>query len=145
MSIDNDRVRESTSHEVNEEIERQIVDRIREYSGRSRAEISERIDELEREWDIERILQTNASVLALSGLTLGLTHSRKWFVLPGLVLPFLLQHAVQGWCPPLPVFRRLGIRTRREIDLEKYALKYLRGDFDVSEPEPETALRAAGA
>lgn len=34
----------------------------------------------------------------------------------------LLQHGLQGWCPPLPVLRRLGVRTRGEIDREKYAL-----------------------
>jgi hypothetical protein len=50
-------------------------------------------------------------------------------VVPGVVLPFLFQHAVQGWCPPLPVLRRLGVRTREEIDREKYALQVLRGDF----------------
>jgi hypothetical protein len=42
---------------------------------------------------------------------------------------FLLQHAIQGWCPPLPVFRRLVYRTQSEIDYERYALKSLRGDF----------------
>jgi hypothetical protein len=45
------------------------------------------------------------------------------------VAGFLLQHAVQGWCPPVPVFRRLGFRTQTEIDYERYALKVLRGDF----------------
>lgn len=48
--------------------------------------------------------------------------NKKWFLLPGVVLPFLLQHGLQGWCPPLAVFRRLGVRTRGEIDQEKYAL-----------------------
>lgn len=47
-----------------------------------------------------------------------------------------LQHAVQGWCPPVPVFRRLGIRTAREIDLERYGLKAIRGDFnDLTESQ----------
>jgi hypothetical protein len=50
------------------------------------------------------------------------------------VLPFLFQHAVQGWCPPVPLFRRLGVRTRKEIDAEKYALKAVRGDFDELPP-----------
>ena len=27
------------------------------------------------------------------------------------VLAFLLQHALQGWCPPMPVFRWLGFRA----------------------------------
>lgn len=73
---------------------------------------------------VERMLEVNASMLALTGLALALavTVNRKWLLLPGIVLPFLLQHGLQGWCPPLPVLRRLGVRTRGEIDREKYAL-----------------------
>lgn len=54
-------------------------------------------------------------------------------MLPALVAGFLLQHSVQGWCPPISLFRRLGVRTATEIDEERYALRALRGDFrDVS-------------
>lgn len=55
---------------------------------------------------------------------------RRWFILPGIVAGFLLQHAVQGWCPPVALFRRLGFRTASEIEAERYALKIIRGDFD---------------
>ncbi len=55
---------------------------------------------------------------------------RRLFVLPAIVAGFLLQHAVQGWCPPIPIFRRLGIRTASEIDSERYALKVIREDFN---------------
>ena len=59
---------------------------------------------------------------------------------------FLLQHAVQGWCPPVPVFRRLGVRTQTEIDEERYALKALRGDFHhAAVQEAGRALEAARA
>jgi len=118
-----DRVRSSTASHVNEEIDLQTDINIQRYKGKSRAEILERIQMLDKEWDIERVLEVNASTLALSGLILGLTKNRKWLFLPGIVLPFLLQHGLQGWCPPLPLLRRLGIRTRGEIDREKYALK----------------------
>jgi hypothetical protein len=50
-------------------------------------------------------------------------------------LAFLVQHAVQGWCPPLVVLRRRGVRTRREIEEERYALKALRGDFSGLPPD----------
>jgi hypothetical protein len=30
----------------------------------------------------------------------------------------------------VPLLRRAGVRTREEIDREKFALKFLRGDFD---------------
>jgi hypothetical protein len=92
--------------------------------------IEARLCELEREWDIERTLEVNGSVLALTGLALGVTRGAKWFLLPAAVAGFCLQHALQGWCPPLSLFRRLGIRTQREIDEEVFALRYLRGDFD---------------
>jgi hypothetical protein len=118
-----DRVRSSTASDVNEQIDLQTDINIQQYKGKSTAEILERIQMLDKEWDIERVLEVNASSLALTGLILGLTKNRKWLFLPGIVLPFLLQHGLQGWCPPLPLLRRLGIRTRGEIDREKYALK----------------------
>jgi hypothetical protein len=46
-------------------------------------------------------------------------------------LVFFFQHSVQGWCPPLPILRHFKIRTSKEIEQEKYALKILRGDFDA--------------
>lgn len=79
---------------------------------------------------MERTLEANAASIALLGLGLGALVSRRFFVLPGVVAGFLLQHAVQGWCPPVPIFRRLGFRTAREIASERYALKVLRGDFN---------------
>lgn len=81
-----------------------------------------RLDELEREWDVERVLQVNASSLAMTGLALGVTRDRRWLLIPFVVFSFFLQHAVQGWCPPVPVLRRLGVRTRQEIDRETHAL-----------------------
>jgi hypothetical protein len=142
-----DRVRENTDAGVNLDIDREIEVSVREYATRSAADIPQRIEELDREWDMERLLETNASALAFTGLVLGLTHSKKWLMVPGIVLPFLFQHAVQGWCPPVPVFRRLGVRTRKEIDREKYALKALRGDFDDVEtlPRAEAALEAVNS
>ncbi len=118
-----DRVRSSTAGHVNEEIDHQTDINIHHYKDKNREEILERIQMLDKEWDIERVLEVNASTLALSGLILGVTKNRKWLFLPGIILPFLLQHGLQGWCPPLPLLRRLGIRTRGEIDREKYALK----------------------
>jgi hypothetical protein len=142
MSEEN-RVRKNTAGFINQEIDEQILDNVKEYAGRGRNEISYRIKELDREWDIERILEMNASAIALAGLLLGITTNKKWFFVPGIVLPFLFQHALQGWCPPVPVLRRFGVRTREEIDREKYALKALRGDFLKKTPTPYEAEQAA--
>ena len=126
-----DRVRAHTAAHVNEEIGRATERNIIRAAGLSKAALSRRIAELDEEWDIERYLEMNASALAFSGIALGLLVNKKFFALPALVLPFLFQHAVQGWCPPMPILRRRGIRTRKEIDTEKFALKALRGDFDL--------------
>ena len=123
------RVEQHTDEAVNEQI-RSETERNISYVGRQgRDEISRRLSELDHEWDMERTLEANAASVALLGLGLGTFVNRRFFVLPAVVAGFLLQHAVQGWCPPVPVFRRLGFRTAREIASERYALKVIRGDF----------------
>src|SRR5690349_10544360 len=103
-----DHVRHATAPEVNHEIDRRTTSNIRRYANSSEEIVHRRIEELDREWDIERTLEVNASTLALSGLLLGVTVDRKWLALPAVVLSFLLQHGLQGWCPPLPILRRMG-------------------------------------
>ena len=124
-AADADRVRRATSLEWNQRIDQVTESNIQSYVNSSHAVIQKRIEELDEEWDVERVLEVNASTLALTGFALGVTVNRKWLALPAVVMAFLLQHGVQGWCPPLPLLRRLGVRTRGEIDREKYALKTL--------------------
>jgi hypothetical protein len=121
------RVEVNTDQEINERIRRELEARVYYYAQRP-SEIDNRLRELDQEWDIERVLETNAGIVSLLGVTLGAMRSR-WFILPALAAAFLIQHAVEGWCPPVPVFRRLGIRTAREINHERFSLKALRGDF----------------
>ena len=91
--------------------------------------IDRRLNELQVEWDIERILEANAAAFSLVGLALGKTVHPRFYWLSAGVAAFLFQHAVQGWCPPMAVFRRMGIRTSEEIEAERTALQLLRGDF----------------
>jgi hypothetical protein len=79
------------------------------------------------------------------GLGLGVFKDRRWLAIPALVQGFFLMHALQGWCPPLPVLRRLGFRTVMEIDRERNALKALRGDFAKSKKNVKAAWRAVEA
>lgn len=125
-----ERVPASTADHVNATIRRQTVANIERYRHASPAEIEARLSELEHEWDIERTLEANAATASLVGLTLGATVDRRWFAFPAVVAGFLLQHALQGWCPPVPVFRRLGFRTAHEIDEERCALMAFRGNQD---------------
>ena len=125
---EDDRVRANTARAVNAEIDRATNRNLRFWSTQPRDAIDARITALDREWDIERYLEMTASSLALSGVIAGLAGRRKALILPVIVLSFLFQHAVHGWCPPLTVFRRFGIRTRKEIDREKYALVAMRAE-----------------
>lgn len=146
-----DRVRAQTAERSNDEIDQRTRLRLQRAAGAPPAVLSRLIADLDEEWDIERWLETNAALLALGGTLLGRFVNKKFLVVPCLVLPFLLQHALQGWCPPIPLLRRKGVRTRREIDAEKYALKALRGDFTGLErngqpvKEAHAAWRAATA
>ena len=148
-----DRVPLHTAEHVNEQIRRQTEQNVARIAAAGPQAIARRLEELDREWDVERTLEANGATAVLVGLTLGATVDRKFFFFPAVVAGFLLQHAVQGWCPPLPIFRRLGFRTQTEIDEERYALKALRGDFrqvqaDVegqSSGRPHWAIEAAKA
>ena len=142
-TIEHDRVRQHTSPASQKKIDAEIEKHIKFYSHKPRYLISQRLEELEKEWDIERILETNAATLGLTSVVLGLTVNRKWLFLGIPVMGFLLQHAIQGWCPPVPLFRKAGVRTRREIDREKYALKYLRGDFESAQKPADLAEAAS--
>ena len=117
-----DRVREVTSDAINQEIDNEIARNINYYSSQSTERIKARIKKLEKEWDVERTLELNASLIALGGVVLAATVNKKWLILPAVVTTFLAQHSIQGWCPPIPLFRRLGVRTQKEIETERHAL-----------------------
>lgn len=118
----------NTPARVNHEIEEKILENIRYYAHNTK-EIPARIRELDGEWDIERALELNAALIAFTGTVLGAAVHRRWFILPAVVTGFLVQHAIQGWCPPLPLLRSFGFRTRQEIDSERFALKALQGEL----------------
>ncbi|GAB3537783.1 hypothetical protein GCM10027343_01810 [Noviherbaspirillum agri] len=125
------RVAHHTAPHVNERIQQKAQERISAYgSGDRAAVISYRLGELGREWDVERTLQTNFAVFSMIGLALATSVNKRWYAMAGGVPAFMVQHALQGWCPPLAALRRFGFRTSKEINEERFALKAMRGDFD---------------
>jgi hypothetical protein len=120
------RVAEHTSEEVNRAIRERTAAHVA-YLAEHREQIPRRLGELDREWDVERALATASSCFSLLGLAVGLAGRRRWLYLPVVVQGFYLQHTLQGWCPPLPVFRRLGFRTPDEIGEERCALEAIAG------------------
>lgn len=132
-----------TDPKINADIRNQTLRSLNIFKNCEAVEISDRIKNLSQEWDTERVLEVNASLLILLSSYLGIKTSRFWFILTGTAAVFMLQHALQGWCPSLPFIRKWGVRTADEIGAEKTALKVMRGDFNGECPNAEDALNKA--
>jgi hypothetical protein len=124
------RVKISTNKESNAKIDKKLIENISKYLNDSKEDISRRIDQLNKEWDTERVLEANASALIFIGTVLGYIFNAWFFLICGFISFYLLMHALEGWCPPLPLIRKLGVRSVYEICTEKMILKHLRGDFN---------------
>ncbi len=128
------RVEQNTAAAVNNKIARETHQRVRRFRQDAGA-IDRRLRELDAEWDTERALETSAAGFTLLGFSLGYLVNPAWHWFSAVIAAFLLLHALQGWCPPLPLIRRLGIRTAAEINRERMALLRLAEDFGPpSEP-----------
>ncbi|WP_027367584.1 hypothetical protein [Desulfocurvibacter africanus] len=135
------RVEQNTAENVNERIWRKTECNIQLYSKAGPEAIDMRLQELDREWDIERTIEANAATFSLLGLGLGAFVNKRFYLLSAGVAGFLLQHALQGWCPPVPLFRRMGVRTMHEINHERSMLKAARGDYQTTQsPQPAAAV-----
>lgn len=77
------RVEVNTATEINRRITQQTEERIRFFAANP-DQISQRLEELDEEWDIERTLETNASALALLGIALGAFVNKRFLALPAL-------------------------------------------------------------
>jgi hypothetical protein len=124
-----DRVREHTPANVNHRIDTLMQARVHDTVQRGRDAVIRRIAELDAEWDIDRALMANFAVVGGAAFAGGLARysdaprNKGLLFLFGAQLGFLLMHATVGWCPPVAVFRRLGVRTSREIGLERQLLR----------------------
>jgi hypothetical protein len=127
-----DRVREHTAGPVNERIDRLTQANVQATLAQGRDGILRRMAELDEEWDVDRALMVNFAVAG--GLTFSAGLARYANASPfaprpkgflyffGAQLGFLFLHGLVGWCPPLVVFRRLGFRTKSEIEAERLHL-----------------------
>ena len=76
------RVERSSAEEINARIERETLANIERVAAGGREAIDRRLEELDREWDIERTLEANAATITLVALGLGFSVDRRWFALP---------------------------------------------------------------
>lgn len=133
----------STDPVANAEIKKQTIKNLNIYKNCSAEELTDRIRQLGQEWDTERVLEVNASVLLILISLFSVRILRLGFLLTGAIGIFMLQHALYGWCPPLPFARKWGIRTAEEIAGERTVLKVMRGDFSEGELSVEELLQMA--
>jgi hypothetical protein len=81
-----------------------------------------RLRQLDQELDQEQALQIGAAAVGFLGAMLSVTVSMIFALLPVIAFAMLGQVAFQGWSPALLLVQRLGLRSSREIDGERYAL-----------------------
>jgi hypothetical protein len=129
LGCDRDRVRRNTTTDVLRRIDDELHDRLSQYESASSPAVAERLRELDHEWDTDRVIELEAAATGVLGLALGTLVRTNLLAIPAFVGAALVLHAVTGRYPLMPVLRRLGVRTSREIARERYALKALRGDF----------------
>ena len=137
------RVPRHTADHVNREIREETRRNVERIAAQGPAAIDRRLRELDAEWDIERTLEANAATLAAVGAGLALLADRRFALVPLVVGSFLLQHAVQGWCPPVPVLRKIGFRTVYEIERERRRLHALKDRVGRSRRSRPGRLRTA--
>jgi hypothetical protein len=99
-----------------------------------------RLRQLDREWGQEQALQFGAAAIGFLGAVLSLTVNSAFVLLPAFAFATLAQYLIQGWCPPLALLARIGLRSATEIDRERYALTASVGDAH----EPRLAAIAGG-
>jgi hypothetical protein len=125
---DADRVRSMSPESANRNIDRATRDSIARAVAGGRGAVEQRLTELQREWNVDRALVLNFSVLVFAQL-LAARRNRRWLWGPLIQTPFLIMHTTMGWCPPVLWFRPLGFRTRFEIQGEREALLKHLGDL----------------
>lgn len=133
-----DRVRRHTAHSVLRRIDEDTLDHLMSVEEKPET-TSRQLEALDREWDIDRTIEAEAATMGLIGLALGTFVRPAFLALPATVGAAVFLFGSRGIYPLLPIFRRLGIRTAREIKRERYALKALRGDFEALPEVPATA------
>jgi hypothetical protein len=106
---------------ANQHIDRATHEAIARTVAGGRQAIERRLVELQREWNVDRVLVLNFSVLVFAQL-LAARRDRRWLWGPLIQTPFLIMHTTMGWCPPVLWFRPLGFRTRFEIQGEREVL-----------------------
>jgi hypothetical protein len=121
--------KESTTYGHKENKTDKSFESVKEFSHKGKAKISKRLEELDSEMDIERLIHMHVSGISITGALLGFFVDKRWFILPAIAAIILALHSLKGLAPQVSLLKRLGFRLRDEINRERYSLKAMRGDF----------------
>jgi hypothetical protein len=121
-----DRVERNTGAAINQQFDAQIAQNIEQYAHAAPEAIERRLAELDREWDIERVIEVEAPATIMLGILLATVHDRRWMLLSAIAASMVIVHSLQGWYPLLPMLRRMGVRSQAEIERERNGLRTLR-------------------
>jgi hypothetical protein len=113
------------------EVNRNTARSIQYYSNRPIQSVSKRIEELEEEISLEAFVYRGGTGLAILALLLSRLKNRAAWILAVCITALQLQYSCQGRSVLTDVLRKRGYRSRKEIEVEKYSLQALRGDFGI--------------
>jgi len=128
LSTTAERVTANTAPEYRQQFEQQLRDNIAGYMLADRQTLDQRLEALNGEWNIERVIELEAPTMIALGVILGLTAGRKWFGLSVFAASLVILHNTQGWYPLMRPFQRMGLRSQNDIEQERLALRVLRKD-----------------
>lgn len=118
-----DRIRNHSPKSFNKAIDKKTDAIMESTIQQGSLAIKERLKTLDKEWDIDRALMLlfSGGVSAQLATAMG-KKNKNWLWGPLIQSSFLMLHATLGWCPPVPLLRKLGFRTRFEIQAEREEL-----------------------
>ncbi len=110
------------------------------YYAQHPEEIDTRLAQLDHEWDSAQAAAAASVGMSLASLASAFTRRGRWAVLPFTALQAVLvkQAFLTGDSALTRFAGHCGLRTRRQIESERYALKALRGDFQNLPASPES-------
>jgi hypothetical protein len=119
----NDQIRKHSFKSFNENIDEKTDSIIQLVIAEGPISIGERLNELDKEWDIDKavlLFQSGLIMIQLANAMKKQSKNSLWG--PLIQTPLLMLHATFGWSPVTMVFRKLGFRTRFEIQAEREVL-----------------------
>lgn len=106
-----------------------VKDSVRFYGSLGGQALDDRLKALEGEPELETVAILGLAGAGILAFAFGILGSRLWRIAAWLALPLIFAQALGRFRSARELLGGLGMRSRREIEEEKYALKALRGDF----------------